>query len=693
MFLIDWTFLFFEAYRLLGFCMRAFFSFWRCSLALVLLLVLLQIILPGCGYLIVEKPEPLSSEKYDKQEKVYSDGEGSRSDILPPEPVPEKEPVQADPEPAEEIFVDLVPEVPSAPDASVEKTRDTEATHIEKNQPDTRDAPSCKIAGDYVLGSEVCCPQLKKIKIEKGGPCTGLKEGFLCLACGDGRCDALSGESFCSCPQDCKKGMACKKDADCPPGTCKQMGNHCVHNSERCKDGFCTAQSQQINQANCDAKTGFCIPKKTCKVDADCGNPSCSDQKDYCVRIRPYCQSNLCRRSITSTFNYTCSPKKASCEPTRCKSAKDCLKPSCQKSSSDCIQISSNCSLGVCQTVKKLFKKAICHTNGLCQSQVCQKASDCGKPTCVQQGAHCLQKALSCQQGRCLSSNKTISYATCHAKTGLCSVRSCKKDSDCGSSSCSRNADFCVQTTPSCRSGVCGGSTTKNILYASCQKNGQCKLQFCKKDSDCASPSCKTQGSNCEQTEVRCSAGICLTRSRVMVNMRCHSGSNLCGRTCSTSANCDKMACQQQGTSCHQFSSRCDQSVCVNKQSLLKVSVCDLVSGQCRASRLCLSTRTCGAISCKQDGDFCVQQIPSCRVGLCHYTKRAIRYSNCIKSTASCKSKSCKKSSDCGTSTCQQKGVSCIQTQPMCAKGVCQSQEITYPKGKCLTSGLCQRIP
>lgn len=119
------------------------------------------------------------------------------------------------------------------------------------------DAPAnCGKEGQTISLSETCCPGLKKGSTARPPDCVGIGQTFVCVKCGDGKCDASKGETSCSCPNDCPK----------PGNPCEAAKGTCQNPRLPCKPG-----SRQDTNLSCNNSAMVCcVPATGCKLDCDC---------------------------------------------------------------------------------------------------------------------------------------------------------------------------------------------------------------------------------------------------------------------------------------------------------------------------------------------------------------------------------------------------------------------------------------
>jgi len=107
--------------------------------------------------------------------------------------------------------------------------------------------------------------------------------------CGDNYCD--SGETYSSCPSDCKKpdGSSCLNASECSDGYC--VHSVCRSSSIYCGDGYCdTGETYSSCSKDCEA------PKRSnseiCSSNSDCESNRCVH--NICRPTDPYCGDDYC---------------------------------------------------------------------------------------------------------------------------------------------------------------------------------------------------------------------------------------------------------------------------------------------------------------------------------------------------------------------------------------------------------------
>ncbi len=167
-----------------------------------------------------------------------------------------------------------VPEEPaSTQEPEQEKTpseSSQESGQLEKLNPDagsepgppeqlpTDNTPGCGKLGAQIKLTDQCCSGLKKGSVGSPPNCATTGQDFVCVNCGDGKCDSGNGETECNCAQDCKPAS----------NGCEQASGTCQNSRLPCKPG--TVQDSSLACGN--PALICCKPSSTsgCNVDCDC---------------------------------------------------------------------------------------------------------------------------------------------------------------------------------------------------------------------------------------------------------------------------------------------------------------------------------------------------------------------------------------------------------------------------------------
>lgn len=163
-------------------------------------------------------------------------------------------------------------ETPAKEEAPVkpEKPNGSEPGVLEKLNPDagaepstpeklpTDSAPGCGKLGAKIPLTGTCCSGLKKGSSGTPPNCATVGQTFICVNCGDNKCDTANGENECNCSQDCTQ----------TGNGCEQAGGSCQNSRLPCKPG-----TVQDNSLSCGSPAKICCKPSGsggCKVDCDC---------------------------------------------------------------------------------------------------------------------------------------------------------------------------------------------------------------------------------------------------------------------------------------------------------------------------------------------------------------------------------------------------------------------------------------
>ena len=445
-----------------------------------------------------------------------------------------------------------------------------------------QDKIACTQAGHSPKGSQLCCKGLKKVKRQNLPNCKDAGE-FICVRCGDGRCDSKTGENQCNCSLDCKPKPECTKNSDCGQTTCQQSSNDCIQSTPRCENNKCTKHTQSYGFRTCSQ--GTCKERKCTKA-SDCGVKACKQQGSTCQSIFPSCRQGKCSSSTRNYQNKNCFASTGSCSSSVCKKNGDCGKTTCKQSGSTCSQLTPVCNSGKCGTRSTTHSQWNCDlASGTCKKPGCTTSSQCGKKSCKQQGTTCVSTSHVCRSGSC--STRTRNYSNYQCSNGTCTKKAaCKTNADCPKS-CSNSGNDCIQNTPRCSSGTCVSSTTRKTR-SKCGSSRICQVSSCRQSSDCGKPTCKTTGSSCTETENRCVSGRCQPKSTTHSSAKCHT-TGLCVSNnggCIRSSECWRLArCRHSGSSCVITVATCRSRRCTTKTYTHRNSVCSLGGKGCKARR------------------------------------------------------------------------------------------------------------
>ncbi len=529
------------------------------------------------------------------------------------------------------------------------------------------DQNRCKKEGEFVDIAkpvpEQCCANLKPAPVALPPACVpqpGAK--YICVRCGDKKCNKAKGENICNCPVDCQNSTQ-----SCWPKDTKLF---------TCPDG------KEVPWCTCNGKPP-CIPAcKYAGTRSEGWYDSCSGKRlQYTFCSKCAAKPKCLHVGSKSEGWYDCNGKLIQYAM--------CGKP---QGTWSCIKSPEN----QCKTNLK------CKTNG-----------DCGKPTCLSNsiiGNSCIQITPICKSGQCSAEKKTYPNSRCDKKLGRCvkvTPPKCKTDADCGKPTCKAFSggfvQVCLQKLPKCNNGICA-TATKNYTNYICQSNGLCqpkttkacwpqdtKLYTCpngKKVPWCTCkgrgpciPVCRLQGTRSEGWYDSCSG----TRLKWGCNK------------CTTKPKCLHIGSKSEGWyDCH--------------GNLIKYTMCGKPQGswscikspenQCKTSLRCKKNDDCGKPTCTTNplvANSCIQMIPLCKSNLCSVSKKSYSNSRCDKKTGRCTKiipPKCKTDADCGKPTCKvfSGGFAqiCLQKLPKCNNGVCSTATKNYTNYTCQSNGLCQ---
>lgn len=299
----------------------------------------------------------------------------------------------------------------------------------------TKDGPAnCGTLGQHIKLGQVCCNGLTAGAVAIPPSCISIGQDFVCVKCGDGICDAKSGEDACSCSKDCSGTTV---------NDCAKAGGYCETQFTACKVGY-----QDDASLYCGAKALHCCMPSAC-VGVTCPPPTCvMSLAGECTE-----SSSLCDTSTGACI----------------KNSKT-VPPSCMMAGTTCVASTPSCTA----------------------SATCAVTTTKLAPSCKQNGTNCIETTPTCGGTSCVAKAAVIPNSTCQALTGTCSTSTaCKVDCDCNQGFACINGQclspfipvYCCDkagcpvgqpcTDKTGKTGVCG--TTLNA----CQKQGgYCKAQF-----------------------------------------------------------------------------------------------------------------------------------------------------------------------------------------------------------------------
>lgn len=301
----------------------------------------------------------------------------------------------------------------------------------------TSDGPAnCGKLGQKIKLGQSCCGGLTAGAVALPPSCISIGQDFICVKCGDGKCDATNGEDACSCPKDCTGTTI---------SDCAKAGGYCEVQFTSCKVGF-----QDDASLYCGAKALHCCMPSAC-VGVTCPPPTCvMSTNGDCTE-----SSSLCDTSTGACI----------------KNAKT-VPQSCMMSGSTCVQSTPSCA-----------------ANETCAINTTKLLAGC-----KQSGTDCVQTTPICGGNSCVAKAAVIPNSSCQPQTGTCSTSSaCKVDCDCSQGFACVNGQclspfipvYCCDKAGCPAGSPCtdkiGATGTCSATLNDCQnKGGYCKVQFSK---------------------------------------------------------------------------------------------------------------------------------------------------------------------------------------------------------------------
>lgn len=578
----------------------------------------------------------------------------------------------------------------------------------------------------------------KETDILDGGPAETPAEGTLCSrncdcpqgqVCTNGQCAITSKPVYCCDRDGCPQGFACE-DSKGTSGTCGQRPL-CQQTCDcdqglGCINGFCSKSDTPVY---CCEKAG-CQPGSVCDSlrggTGTCGGEgaACTSACDCIAGLS--CINGQCTKSSVPIYccdSNTC-PTGQACE-TRTGSKGVCGQGTNCKTACDC-QIGEACNAGYCRKtdvpVYCCDTPSACPAGQICETRGGQRQQCPSQPGCK---VHCdCAQGQFCNNGTCVTGGTQVyccgrpgcpDRAACYnqdGSIGTCSGQKCASDTDCGSSSCTQQADRCTQTIPRCqRDGSCGTEVATNVGV--CDPNsGSCRFTppQCKVACDCP------QGLNCIQGQCQKSTQpvYCCDKEGCPSNTSClrkDGSAGVCPTTpqCKSDADCSPSYCKQNGDACLSVISYCDTTTAACGLKTQTIANADCVSDPTGASiciprkpAQCKSNTDCPVAYCSQSGNDCILTQHSCLNGQCIQDRGQVTSNaQCVKDPASGKGQcvpippQCRSDSDCGNPSCSQSGTSCTQVIPTCtSSGQCVRAGTGQSNAFCdANSGKCIPTP
>ncbi len=522
------------------------------------------------------------------------------------------------------------------------------------------------------------------------------------LACKEGFCVKESLPVYCCEKQGCPAGEKCFS-ARGGSQVCGEEGFVCFTSCDclqglSCVDGRCAKSENPVyccERKDCpegkacqtaQGDKGVCGKFQKCRVTCDCptgqacikGRCLSQDVPVYCCdRVKECPADQICE---TLDGKRQKCPKKAECQQhCDCPQGQYCDKGQCLVGTSPVYC----CAKQGCPPKAACFNKD--GSIGTCHSPKCQKDSDCGAPSCKQRGTQCAQATPRCQKdGNCRNEILNVK-GICEPKKGQCRIFGrCLNHCDCpqgqrceqGSCLASPIPTFCCD-----RAGCPKGQACfhKDGSAGICQQNNACKV-----DSDCGASSCQQLATDCRLIQPMCDKKHrCVATTKIVRFARCQGGKCLTQGPPKCKVHCD---CPQ-GQACMRgrclFVGKpvfcCDKPACPASESCYKR---DNTVAVCPNTKKCHKDSDCGKSSCLQRGRMCVERVPRCdvRTGVCKVAETTSQ-GICHSSTGKCQApKSCHTACDCP------QGQSCLISIPKPgALGTC----VSSPKGYCCDKPGC----
>lgn len=407
-----------------------------------------------------------------------------------------------------------VAEDPENPGMEERQEQPWQGEGVAEKQPQD-EGVSCGKAGMEVDAQTPCCTNLKRAAWAQLPECKVIPDRWICVDCGDGRCDTRNGENTCNCRVDCAANLECSQDSDCGKPSCRDSGTSCVTTTPTCRTGRCVTQSQTQVLMRC---MGGTTCEKRCAKAADCGIASCRNQGNDCEQTTPTCTNGNCGQNNQTQAWMECNVTTNQCEMKACKAVSDCPKPQCKQNGTTCEGTMMYCFTQRCRAIPVSQKDRICNTTtGLCEiPKSCKTATDCGKNSCQLSGSLCVQTTVLCSNSLCQTQVREAGYATCQTATGYCQGQSCTQTSACGKAFCVNAGSDCKEVIPACAYNIICQSAIRTVKNATCQTStGKCVLQKpCQQNSDCGEAQCLWDNRSCLNLDSVCTMGTCQVQSK-----------------------------------------------------------------------------------------------------------------------------------------------------------------------------------
>ncbi|MBM4345865.1 MAG: hypothetical protein FJ100_21035 [Deltaproteobacteria bacterium] len=465
--------------------------------------------------------------------------------------------------------------------------------------------------------------------------------------CGDGKCDPAAGEGCNICVTDCGICPAVCGNAQCEAnencGNCPSDCGKCV---PICGDKKCDAASGE-SCSNCAADCGTCGP--TCG-DGKCdplGGESCKNCASDCGTCPLECGNGQCQMGEDCV---NCQQDCGVCKPV-CGNKKCEVGENCKECGIDCGPCPGGCGNGVCDPGEAC---------GTCPSDCGACPATCGNAKCEDKET-CSNCPNDCGPCKPFCGNKACepgeNCTNCQADCGPCIGPKCGDGKcDISSSSVQENCQTCPQDCGPCKPGSCvgncGGASEGCYCDAACKSAGDCCFDFdkvCPQVAACGDNKCdKALGESCQVCPQDC--GAC---PAVCGNQVCEPGEDCkgCPQDCGKCSTCGDGKCDPAaGESCKTCASDCGAcpAVC-NNGNCEAGETCKSCPNDCGGCPTCGDQFCSAAESCDTCPADCGKCAPTCGNGTCGAGETC---SNCPKDCGQC--------SFCGDKACDpSKGENC----------------------------------
>ncbi len=438
------------------------------------------------------------------------------------------------------------------------------------------------------------------------GACVGEPKscGYLSDACGDGVCDAATGDCTyepLSSGGSCDDGVSCTTSDVCTDGVCAGVDsgicddttdpNECegVPNGTACDDGsactvgdacqagVCVGTAKDCSKLNgtctvgaCDAATGLCeaIPSndggscndgEACTTGDVCQDGFCAGELD------PVCASTSCATAPAGSPCWDGNP---------CTVNTTCQGGTCTGTAKNCTAFTDTCNTGVCDAAT-----GACVTQPKTNGISCDDQSACTGPDTCSDGI-CDGPTLA----SCVSQEEVNPCAGKADGTACDDGDLCTQDDACVAGVCQGSAKTCSHLDDTCATGVCNAAT------------GQCVQQPANQGGSCSDGNACTTGDKCQ-------SGVCVggTYNSVCGQVNCATAAagTACddGNPCTLDDSCQAGVCTGSSKDCSAFGDGCNEGVCNTATGACTVQPAN-EGGACDDGVSCTSNDTCTAGSC-----------------------------------------------------------------------------------------------